>query len=117
LEDENLKLFSPEEMPQTDEAKKEKVRVNCLSEILREVMYERKIEAVDIHKATGISYSTLSGWMLNGVNSQLADKNLLELGKFLNLDLYYLLFGIGTDDPHFKDFATFNDNEGKQDGV
>jgi transcriptional regulator with XRE-family HTH domain len=110
MEKDNLSLLPPEELPETDEVKKKKDKVNCLSEILREVMYERKIEAVDIHKATGIAFSTLSGWMLDGVDSQLADKNLLELGKFLNLDLYYLLYGIGNDEPHFKDFETFIDN-------
>ena len=108
----NLTLLAADELPQTEE-KKVKPKVNCLSEVLREIMYERKIEAVDIHKSTGIAYSTLSGWMLNGVDSQMADKNLLELGKYLNVDLYYLLYGIGNDEAHFKDFEDFIDNDFK----
>lgn len=100
---ENLSLLPLEELPATD-SKKEKEKVNCLGFILRELMYERKIEAVDIHKATGISYSTLSGWLLETVDTQLLDKNIFELSKFFNVSINYLGFGHGTDEPFTRLF-------------
>jgi response regulator of citrate/malate metabolism len=60
---------------------------NCLSEILLELMNERKIEAADIHKATGISHSTLHDYINFKTKTQRLDGN--------------IAFGIGEPDPVF----------------
>jgi hypothetical protein len=106
MDEKNLLLLAPEEMPVTDEAKK-KPRINCLQEMLLELMDRDKVELVDIQKATGIKWPTLYGWYKGEVNAQMADENLLKLAKFFNVSLEYMCFGIGDDSPRYEEF----DNE------
>lgn len=110
MTEENLGLFSPEELPETDE-KKVKPKVNCLQDILIEVMNERGLTDAQIVKATGIAWSTYFGWVSGQTATQLADKNLLKLAQYLNLSIEYLCFGIGTDDPRFEEFDRKDANE------
>jgi transcriptional regulator with XRE-family HTH domain len=104
MEENNLSLAI--ELPVTD-TKKEKPRINCLVEMLAEIMSERKLTDAQIVKATGIPFSTWDGWTKGKVNTQLADKNLLKLAQYLNVSLFYLLYGIGDDSPVFDKFDEF----------
>jgi hypothetical protein len=97
---ENLPLLPPEQLPQTDEPKKRE-RVNCLQDMLLELMHERKISLATIQKTTGIPWPTLIGWHSGDVACQMADKNLLALARFFNVSLEYLVYGIGDDAPAF----------------
>jgi transcriptional regulator with XRE-family HTH domain len=91
-------------MPQTDEPSKKREKVNCLSDILLELMDSRKIEPAQIHKATGIAYTTLSDWMSGKVGTQMADKNLLKLAQFFSVSLEYLCYGIGSEEYPYERF-------------
>lgn len=74
---------------------------NCLSEILSELMEERKKTLAEIHRETGIPWSTLLD-MKNGKNRyQKLNRNILELAKFFNVSIHYLCFGVGDDGPVF----------------
>lgn len=90
-------------LPQTDEPKKTP-SVNCLQEILNELMDVNKVEAADIHRATGIAYTTIHDWIHGNVRAQLADRNLLKLAQYFNVSLEYLCFGIGDSVPVFEKF-------------
>lgn len=87
-------------------ARKKRPQVNCLQDMLLELMNKRMVTLAQIHKATKIPWATLQNWHDATVNSQLADKNLLELARFFNVSLFYLVYGIGTDEPAF-----LNDDE------
>jgi transcriptional regulator with XRE-family HTH domain len=95
-------MFEPEELPQTDEPKK-KPKKNVLQDMLIELMDERGLRDADVVKATGIPFPTFHDWITGNVACPLTDENLLKVGRFFNVDLYYLLYGIGSDEPHFKD--------------
>lgn len=98
---ENLPM--PIELPVTDEAKK-RTKVNCLQDMLLELMDERKVSLAQIQKETKIPFSTLMGWHDGSVNCQIADKNLLALARFFNVSLEFLVYGIGNGDPAFEQF-------------
>jgi hypothetical protein len=66
-------------------------------------MDERKVNPAQIQKATGVPWSTLQGWISGDASTQLADKNLLALARYFNVSLYYLLYGIGSDEPYFRE--------------
>ena len=70
-------------------------------------MNEWKVEAADIHKATGIPYSTLTGYIKNHINSPLLNGNILALSKFFNCSIDYLAFGIG-EEPVQPEKSEFN---------
>lgn len=103
----NLALLPEEELPVTDEAKKKKPKVNCLQDMVLELMEEFKLKDADIVKGTGISWSTWHGWIMNEVDCQLADQNLLSLWMYLNkfkrIHLETLVYGIGEAESFDKD--------------
>lgn len=74
---------------------------NCLQDILLELMEDRRIEPRHIHTATGISYATLSDWILGNKKCQKLDGRILSLAKFFNVSIHYLAFGIGDESPAF----------------
>lgn len=69
----------------------------CMSDMLLELMNEWKVEAADIHKATGIPFATLSGWINYQIKAPLLDGNILALSNFFNCSISYLAFGIGEE--------------------
>lgn len=99
---EQVPMFS--DLPETD-APKAKPRINCLQDILLELMDERKVNPAQIQKTTGIPWSTLQGWITGSVSAQLADKNVLSLARYFSVSLEYLLFGIGDDSAPYGDFT------------
>lgn len=101
--EDNLVMFSEEELPQTDDPKKkEKVTSNCLQSILIEMMNDRGLKDADVVKATGIAWPTWHGWISGEARTQLADDNLKKVMKFFNVHLEYLVYGIGDDTPAFN---------------
>lgn len=98
MNDENLILLAPEDMPITD-AKKVKPKYNCLQEMLIELLNEYGLKDADVIRGTGIAWSTYSGWILADVSCQLADGNLFKLWVFLNkfkkIHLETLVYGVG----------------------
>lgn len=107
------KLFDDLPMDNPDGAKKEK-SPNILQEILAEVMSERGLEMADIVKATGIKFPTLHDWVKGNVQTQKMDENLWKLARYLNLSLEYLCFGVGSDEPVYKDFDEEETKEEKR---
>ena len=97
--DNQITLLNPEELPQTDEPKSKKPKVNCLGQVLRELMDDIGLRDADVVKATGIPFSSFHGWITDDVNSQLADQNLFKLWQFINkykkVPLEYLVYGVG----------------------
>lgn len=112
MEEDNLLILAPEELPKlTNEeiealggkVKKEKPRINCLQDMVIELMNERGLKDADIIKAIGIPWSTWHGWVSGDVRCQMADDNLKKLMKFFNVHLEYLVYGIGDDSPAFEE--------------
>lgn len=97
-----MTILPDEQMPITDEVKK-KPRVNCLQEMVIELMNEKGLRDVDIVKATGIPWATWHGWITGDVRAQLADQNLLKLQKFFNVHLEYLVYGIGNGEEIYNE--------------
>ena len=83
---------------------KKKETPNILSLILKEIMKERGLELSDIHRGTGISYSTLSDWLSGKARRQLIDEHIWKLARFLNVSIEYLCLGIGDDGPAYEEF-------------
>lgn len=102
---ENLPIPIP--LPVTDEPKRVE-KVNCLQDMLLELMDKRQVTLAQIQRETNIPWSTLQGWHDGNANSQLADKNLLRLAQFFKVPLEYLVYGLGSDEPLFDEFEDKN---------
>lgn len=105
-QEENLLLVPIEQLPQTDEAKKEKVSINQLQENLLKLMTRDKVEPADIQKETGIPFPTLHGWYCADVRSQLLDINIKELADYFDCSIDFMAFSI----PKYR-FDTFDRQE------
>jgi hypothetical protein len=90
--EENLGLFSLEDLPQTDEVK-EKVKVNNLQENLAFLMNKRKVELAEVQRETSIPWGTLHSWATSSVNCQMLDLNVKELADFFDIEVGRLAFG------------------------
>lgn len=101
MTDENLTLLPEEELPATDEPKKKREKVNCLQDILIELMERDKVGLADVQKETGIPWGSLYGWYKGDVQAQLLDWNIFKLAKYFNVSIHYLAFGVGTDENVF----------------
>ena len=77
--------------------KKPKTFQNCLADIFNEILYERKMKLVMVHKETNIPFPTLDDW-IKGKSCPLADDNLMVLSKYLGVNLEFLCYGIGSPD-------------------
>jgi hypothetical protein len=102
MDKEQVPLLPAEELPQTDPAKPKKEKVNCLQDMMIEIMNERKIELAEIQRETGIPWGTLYAWYSGEVSAQLLDRNILKLAQFFNVSIHYLGFGIGEDENVFE---------------
>lgn len=102
IQDNQQPLF--EDIPQDnpDAEKKDLEPQNCLQTILLELIEERKVQLVDIQKATKIPWGTLMGWHNGAVECQKLDRNILKLAQYFNVHIHYLGFGIGDDSPVFE---------------
>lgn len=93
----------PLSMPQSDPAKPQE-KVNCLQDMLLELIDKRDVTLAQIQRATEIPWSTLMGWHDGTSGAQLADKNLLRLAQFFKVPLEYLVYGIGSDEDQYERF-------------
>jgi DNA-binding Xre family transcriptional regulator len=73
-------------------AKKVKDFENLLPEQLNRLMNYKRIEAADIHKATGISHSTLSEWICGKVRVQLLDDNIKKIARYFDCSIDFLVY-------------------------
>lgn len=81
-----------------EKLKKEPEAENCLNEQLEKLISERRVTVAHIHKATGISYSTLHDMMNRKHRYQKLNRNILELARFFNVSIEFLVYGIGEED-------------------
>lgn len=108
---ENLLLFSPEEIPQTDPARLKPRSSNDIGKHMKEFMEEmseedRPVTLAVIERETGIPMSTLFQWQ-EGLVVPLADENLKKLAMFFRTSTDYLCFGIGLEHP-YQDLNEFS---------
>lgn len=84
----------PIDLPQTDEAKKKKEKVfqNEIWRQLNRLMNYTKCEAADIHRATGVPFSTLSGWVNGKTDTQLLDDNVKKVASYFGTSVDFLAF-------------------------
>lgn len=75
----------------------------CFREILNELIDERGVSIISIHRGTGIAESTLSEY-LSGKTKQPNIVHAYRLSRFFNISIDYLVFGIGSDEPYYKGF-------------
>ena len=87
----NLTLFSLEEMPQTDFVE-EKPMINLVQENLAYLMAKKGLSLATIQKETSIPWATVSGWANYKVRTQLLDINIKELADFLDVSVGDLAF-------------------------
>lgn len=87
-----------------EKVKAKKQSINCLQDMLIELMDKRGVSLADIQKTTSIPWGTLHGWYTGDVIAQKADKNLLALAQYFKVPLEYLVYGIGSDEPIFEPF-------------
>lgn len=94
---------------------------NALSMQLNRFMNYRRIEAADIHRATGISFSTMSEWINNKVACQMLDDNIKKLARYLDCSIDFLVYATPVtdrdlelddvmptlDEPHKEDHANY----------
>lgn len=91
------------DLPVTDpKVKKE----TPLQKAIIEIMNERGITDAMVIKETGIPWGTWMGWVYGDVESPIGGDNLRKLHKYFNVHVEYLLWGIGTDEPVYKEFET-----------
>lgn len=96
---ENLSLFLPEELPETDTPKrKSKDFTNALAEQLKRIMALKGTTISDIHKATRVPYSTLSEWVGGKNETQRLDDNIKKLARFFGVSVDFLTFAIPLTD-------------------
>jgi hypothetical protein len=107
MDEKNLTLLSPEELPITDEVK-EKVKVNNLQENLLFLIDKKKCSLADIQKETLIPWPTLYGWYKGDVSAQMLDLNVKELASYFEITIDSLAF-----DNMREDFEKFIDRDFK----
>src|SRR5690554_2441019 len=99
----NLALFEnlPVYQEDLEKIRAKKKSINCLQEMLLELMEERSVSLARIHKETGIPFSTLMDWHNGESKSQMLEENILKLARYFNVSLEYLCFGIGSDEEAY----------------
>lgn len=77
-----------------------------LQKAIIEIMNDRGITDAQVVKETGIPWGTWMGWVYGDVEAPIGGDNLRKLHKYFNVHVEYLLWGIGTDEPVYKEFET-----------
>lgn len=93
--DRNKELGRPEVI-------KVKAFTNMLSVQINRLMNHFQQEAADLHYGTGISHSTLSGWINGEVETQLLDANVKVLARFWGVSVDYLAYGTPMTEREFE---------------
>lgn len=82
-----------------DNPETERKMLNCLQEMMLELMEKKGCSLADIQRETSIPWGTLYAWYIGDVRSQLLEHNVLVLAKYFGVPLEYLAFGIGDSEP------------------
>lgn len=80
---------------------------NILRFVLQELMDERGLTRSDVMRATGIKKNTLNDWLSGDVKTQRVDGNIWAVARFFNVTIEYLCYGIGSDEPVYRDFEDY----------
>jgi transcriptional regulator with XRE-family HTH domain len=92
-------LAMPLDFPQYQEdldrvkQKKKKEFENMLVIQLNRLMTYKRVEAKDLHKATGISHPTLSDWINGKVEAQMLDQSIKKIARFFGVSVDFLAYG------------------------
>ena len=93
---ENLPLFSDLPVYQEDldrlADKRKKDFQNDLKVQLNRLMNYFKVEAADIHRATNVPWSTISGWVNGNVETQMLDDNIKKVARFFSVSVDFLAY-------------------------
>lgn len=92
LDNENLLLVPIEQLPQTDDGKKEKVKVNNLQENFIFLLNKKGCSLADVQRETLIPWTTVWGWLMGSVEKQMLDINVKELATFFDVTVDELAF-------------------------
>ena len=103
MDKDNLTLFSPEEMPATDE-KKEVERVNILQDNLIYLMEKKGVLLSQIVKETMIPMTTIYCWYRGTVDAQKLDINVKELASYFEVSIDALAFENMRENDSFEKF-------------
>lgn len=90
---ETVPMFNDLPIDNVPAPKKHRDFKNMLSVQMNRLMNYKRIEAADIHRATGISFSTLGDWVLGGVEVQMLDDNIKKLARYFGCTVDYLAYG------------------------
>lgn len=95
LDSNQLPFFENIPMDNPDGKKKKKKKYgNCIGDVLREILEERKLSIAKIHKDTEIPFPTIDDWS-KSKSVPLTDENLYILKKYLGVSIEYLCYGTG----------------------
>jgi transcriptional regulator with XRE-family HTH domain len=82
--------------------KKRKDFQNQLPEQINRLMNFNRVEASHIYKATGISASTLSGWINATTELQMLDDSIKKVARFFDVSVDYLGYGTPVSERDFE---------------
>jgi plasmid maintenance system antidote protein VapI len=100
----NQLILLPDLRPSEVEARKPSHDGVCFDEILNELMSEREVSSVKLHRATGIPESTISEY-ITGKTKHPNIVHAYRIARFFNCTIDYLVFGLGDSDPYYGDLA------------
>jgi hypothetical protein len=101
MQDNQVPLFDELPMDNPDAAKKER-GPTIFQENLIYLMNRDKVGIADIHRATGISITTIWDWYAGNVEAPMASDNLLKLTRFFNVSTDFILWDAGDDSPFYE---------------
>ena len=85
-------LFDPQDLPASDSPNKKRLDT-AFQDTLIKILNEKKLTDSMVVRATGIPKNTFHDWITGKVNKPMVDENLFKLVRFLQVDLFYLLYG------------------------
>lgn len=94
--------------------KKQKAFQNDLCTQLNRLMTHFKQGAADIHRGTGVSFSTLGGWINGNVEVQLLDDNIKKVARYFGISVDYLAFSVPMSERDHEIERAMEDEEDKQ---
>ncbi len=74
-------------------------------EILTELIKERNLTLTDVSRESGVPLTTVWDWCNKERSCPMMGNNLLKIARYFNVNLMYLLFGIGEKESLFLPFS------------
>jgi hypothetical protein len=94
MDEKNLTIVPVEQLPQTDEPKKNKrVIVNTISDNILALMARDKVEMAEVQRETRIPWGTFYCWCSEEM-TPLLDLNVKELADYFDTSIDFLAFGV-----------------------